>query len=121
VAKLDEFPFGPGLSILELQDPGSTPECKHGRLPLDPGAGCGCWPGWDVKQGPKPKPAEKPRRQGRHVRHPEHVKRRAVQLYREGHTSIEIGRRLGVSDGQVLVWVRAAGVVVRPRGARKAA
>ena len=43
---LREF-IGPGLSVLRLRDPADTPECEHGRLPLDrPIPGCECWKGF---------------------------------------------------------------------------
>jgi hypothetical protein len=39
--------IGPGLSLLRLRDPADTPECPHGRLPLDrPKAHCNCWDGF---------------------------------------------------------------------------
>ena len=45
-AHFEEF-IGPGLSVLKLRDPADTPECEHGRLPLDrPKANCHCWDGF---------------------------------------------------------------------------
>ena len=59
MTKYDEFPFGPGLSINELRDPGAVKECEHDRLPFDPDPPCGCFPiekGGPVKRLPvKPK------------------------------------------------------------------
>jgi hypothetical protein len=99
-------------------------ECRHGRVPFDPSPRCGCFP--VEAPGFKPKVVEAPPnpRLGRTAPpgpYPEHVRRRAVQLYADGLTSTEIARRLGSSPHSVLVWVRAAGVEVRSVGARKAA
>lgn len=54
--------IGPGLSVLKLRDPADTPECEHGRLPLDrPKAGCDCWNGFlRVKRPEAPKPVGPP-------------------------------------------------------------
>lgn len=58
-AHFDEF-ARTGLSILELTD--ASNECRHGRLPLDTDAACGCFPGWEAEVSPLPvadKPARK--------------------------------------------------------------
>jgi hypothetical protein len=114
VAKLDEFPIGPDLSILELTD--ASNECVHGNLPLDPGLDCSCWK-LKVRPG-----TARPKREPPPGRYPEHVKRRAVQMYAEGETSAVVAGRVGVSEHSVRDWARRAGVVVRSRGDyRKAA
>lgn len=39
----NEFPFGPGISLMELRD--GNAECpKHGRCAFDPSPPCGCFP-----------------------------------------------------------------------------
>ena len=43
--KVDEYPFGKGLSLFELFD--ASNECRHGRLPHDGPPPCGCWKGWE--------------------------------------------------------------------------
>lgn len=48
--------------------------------------------------------------------HPEHTRRRAVQMYAEGLTSHEVAAQIGVCHASVLSWCRAAGVPVRSRG-----
>lgn len=55
-------------------------------------------------------------RLGPGILHPEHVRRRAAQLYAEGQSSVEVGAALGVDQGSVVRWVRAAGGEVRQGG-----
>lgn len=41
------------------------------------------------------------------------IRRRAVELYERGHTSVDVGEIVGASPSTVVAWVRAAGGTVR--------
>jgi hypothetical protein len=56
----------------------------------------------------------------RACRYPRHedLRRRAVNLYRQGDTCLEVGRILNRSEMTVWKWLKAAGVQMRTPGLR---
>lgn len=123
MTRFEEFPPElRGLSIHECFD--ASNECRHGRLPFDKGPRCGCWfIAWRPKQVTEPDGYATPYvpdptevREKHHV-YPEHLRFRAVQLYRDGMSLEGAAGRVGACRNSVRAWVVEAGVEVRGRWA----